>query len=179
MVIFRSSLFKGAKLLGLNIGFDIEERKLAFRHEGLASEQTYLDYAQKMADVEPARKTERMLQIVRFATALAGAGFEVTVGPYETSYFTFNCTEKDLPAVYKAVGHVEVMCKDVENARRRLLNVYLTAKDYPDYCRIKYQKKLPVGALTDQGEAPKDGQKCRIVRKRVPAKTEFVLECST
>jgi hypothetical protein len=152
--------------LALNIQFDIEERKLAFRHSGLAQEQNYLRHAQLAADVEPARQTERMLEIVRFATAIAGAGFEVTVGPYEYQHFTFNCSQKDLPKVYGAVGHVEVICKTVENARRRQLNVYLQPTAFPDYCRIKYIKKLDKGARPDGRRRGPEG------RPEVPAGAE-------
>lgn len=158
--------------------FDPEERKLQFRHDGLKQEAYYREYAQQMADIEPARKTERMLKIVEFANKLGDAGFDVEVSSWQTAYFTFTIDRKDLPKVYKALGHLKVHAKDVENVRKRLLNVFLTAESFPDYCQVKYQKKMPRGSVTDGGEAQKDGAKCKLVRKVTPRKVEYVLECA-
>lgn len=92
----------------------------------------------------------------------AGLAKNEQLSDFNYNWLHIHVDRKELPKVHKAIGKVTVVCKDVADSRKKLLDVTLRSEKYPGI-RIIYRTKLPKGS------------KCQIVRTR---RTRTALVCS-
>lgn len=105
----------------------------------------------RQAEAQMKLEIERTEKAYLAGALLAAEGFDLKLGRYDSQWPMLTVEKKDLPRVYKALGKMALVGKNVEDTKTRTIRVQLQPVAF-DNVTICYSTKLPRGG------------KCKIVK---------------